>query len=112
VVVTLNDYSSTSYTPKLKLPGQDQNILYALDRGTYYLSFKADLFTFCPVLDIEFALAPNTTAPPSCPAGVRYKLNKIHNNARHTFVTLLQITKTLPYISKHKNNLFIMMMQN
>eukprot|EP00026_Physarum_polycephalum_P000008 Phypoly_transcript_00008.p1 GENE.Phypoly_transcript_00008~~Phypoly_transcript_00008.p1 ORF type:complete len:1984 (+),score=285.38 Phypoly_transcript_00008:6000-11951(+) len=69
VNVKLNDYNNTSYKPKVVLPGQFQNILYTLNPGLYYLGFSGDLFAFCPVLDIEFVLAPTTSSPTSCPAG-------------------------------------------
>jgi hypothetical protein len=52
--------------------GDTQSISAALDVGTYYLKFSADMVWFCPRLEIEFALAPTTRTPAidtTCPPG-------------------------------------------
>ena len=59
-----------SYNNTFNLQVQVQNIFEKLSPGSYYLKFSSELFEFCPVLDIEFALAPISNF--SCPAKAKY----------------------------------------
>lgn len=52
-----NLYNAATGTP-VSTNGDSQNLLASLPTGVYYLKFTTDMFQFCPVLFIEFALAP------------------------------------------------------
>jgi hypothetical protein len=49
--------------------GDTQSISASLGVGTYYLQFTSDIVSFCPVLSIEFALAPVNSITVTCPPG-------------------------------------------
>lgn len=50
--------------------GDTQTISAVLNAGSYFLKFKGDFFWFCPVVSIEFAVAPvNSGITITCPPG-------------------------------------------
>jgi len=74
VAITGEDIGVVLYDAKTGKPvstnGDSQSISATLNVGSYYLKFTGDMFWFCPVLSIEFAIAPVANGiNVTCPAG-------------------------------------------
>jgi hypothetical protein len=67
ISVTVTLYNAVS-SALVNANGDGQTIAASLAPGKYYLRFTTDFYRFCPVLDVEFALAPVNSVQVPCPA--------------------------------------------
>jgi hypothetical protein len=86
--------------------GDSQSISATLNVGSYYLKFTGDMFWFCPVLPIEFAIAPVANGiTVTCPAG-RYDPKEEDRKKKKKKIDLM-ISRTERLLKKQHVTIYI-----